>query len=298
MLLERRWNTRQDYEDRLLVVLRHIQGHLDGPGSLSELAELAHFSPFHFHRIFRAMVGENVGEYIRRLRLERAAQALTTGGDPVLTIALQAGYDFHEAFTRAFGLAYGRSPSAFRREPRETDLPSATNLHYQSSAAAVVFVPLTILSGGAMDVRIETIEPIRVAYLGATGPYGSTFPPLWNRLNDYAARKGLDRAETVRLSVPRDDPRCTDPDELRGEACISVPGDFVPDEGVQVQTIPGGKYAVARFAGPREGLYQAWCDLCAQWIPANGHQPRAAPCFELNRNESAAPLTEIYEPIA
>lgn len=91
--------TLHDYKRRLLQVLVHIQQNLDGPLGLDELAAIACFSPFHFHRIFRGMVGESLKEHIRRLRLERAASQLKVGKQPVTQIALDAGYSSHEAFT-------------------------------------------------------------------------------------------------------------------------------------------------------------------------------------------------------
>ena len=75
--------TLQDYKRRLLRVLVHIQQHLDDGLELPELAGLASFSPYHFHRIFKGMVGESVKEHIRRLRLERAASQLKLGVAPV-----------------------------------------------------------------------------------------------------------------------------------------------------------------------------------------------------------------------
>ncbi len=106
--------TLEDYKRRLLRVLVHIQGHLDERLRLEELAGLACFSPCHFHRVFTGMVGESVKEHVRRLRLERAATQLKLGTAPVTSIAFDAGYESHEAFTRSFRAAFGLSPSQFR----------------------------------------------------------------------------------------------------------------------------------------------------------------------------------------
>ncbi len=76
--------TRQAYKERILQVLVHIQTHLDHPLPLDELAGLAHFSPYHFHRVFRGMVGEPVKEHVRRLRLERAAHRLRFSDQPII----------------------------------------------------------------------------------------------------------------------------------------------------------------------------------------------------------------------
>src|SRR5664279_2654955 len=93
--------TLQDYKRRMLRVLVHIQQHLDDRLALEELAGLASFSPCHFHRVFKGMVGESVKEHVRRLRLERAASQLKLGPASVTDIASNAGYESHEAFTRS-----------------------------------------------------------------------------------------------------------------------------------------------------------------------------------------------------
>ena len=100
--------TQQTYQERILKVLVYIQNHLDETLSLEELAGVAHFSPYHFHRIFRGMVGESLMEHVRRLRLERAAHRLKFTDSPVTRIAFEAGYETHEAFTRAFRALFDR----------------------------------------------------------------------------------------------------------------------------------------------------------------------------------------------
>src|SRR5205085_6955962 len=106
--------TERTYHERVLRVLVYIQNHLDDALALDDLAAVAHFSPYHFHRIFRGMVGESVMEHVRRLRLERAAHRLKFTDQPVTRIAFDAGYEAHEAFTRAFGAMFGTAPSQFR----------------------------------------------------------------------------------------------------------------------------------------------------------------------------------------
>jgi AraC family transcriptional regulator len=124
-----------DYKKRMLRVLSHIQQHLDDPLELGQLARLANFSPYHFHRVFAGMVGEPLREYIRRLRLERAALKLSNRKAPVIEIALGAGYQSHEAFTRAFRGGFGMSPSRFRgAQGRAAKGRSASGLHYRPDA--------------------------------------------------------------------------------------------------------------------------------------------------------------------
>jgi AraC family transcriptional regulator len=99
--------TYRDYSERMLKVLVFIQRHLDEDVLLEELAEVACFSPYHFHRIFRGMIGESVKGYVRRLRLERAAQRLKNSARSITDIAFEAGYEAHESFTRHSGTCSG-----------------------------------------------------------------------------------------------------------------------------------------------------------------------------------------------
>jgi AraC family transcriptional regulator len=107
-------STEQDYYERIVRTLVFIQGHLDDDLDADDLAAVAAFSRFHFARIFRGLVGESLMEYIRRLRLERAARNLKLRDDPITQVAFEAGFETHESFTRAFGAMFGVPPSAYR----------------------------------------------------------------------------------------------------------------------------------------------------------------------------------------
>src|SRR5262249_17541879 len=127
-------STPEDYQRRILKVLVHIQSHLDEDLALDELARISSFSPFHFHRVFRGMVGEPVKEHVRRLRLERAAHRLRFTGQPVTDLAFEAGYETHEAFTRAFKSMFGESPKEFRANHRAVAYgPAPSGVHFAAN---------------------------------------------------------------------------------------------------------------------------------------------------------------------
>lgn len=106
--------THSFYARALQRVIEHVATHLDQALDLETLAAKACLSPFHFHRVFRGMVGETPVELIRRLRMERAAWRLIHTERSVTAIAFDTGYETHEAFTRAFRTCFGTSPSGFR----------------------------------------------------------------------------------------------------------------------------------------------------------------------------------------
>src|SRR5687768_2289353 len=106
--------TQVDYAERLERVFRWLADHLDDTLDLARLADVACLSPYHFHRVYRAMRGETAAETVRRMRLHRAAVDLITRDLPVARIARRAGYGSQEAFTRAFKTAYGVPPARYR----------------------------------------------------------------------------------------------------------------------------------------------------------------------------------------
>ena len=95
--------------------MQFIREHIREPLNREVLADVAGFSVPHFHRVFRAEVGESAISYVRRLRLHRAGQKLRMGAVDITEVALAAGYDSHAAFSKAFKQQYGLSPSEFRQ---------------------------------------------------------------------------------------------------------------------------------------------------------------------------------------
>src|SRR5262245_33896827 len=108
------FQTTEKYEQALLSTLLYVQTHLEQDLTLDLLAGRVGFSPYHFHRIFRDVIGEPVKEYVRRLRLERAAYRLKISEETILQIALASGFKTHESFTRAFERQFGITPNEFR----------------------------------------------------------------------------------------------------------------------------------------------------------------------------------------
>jgi AraC family transcriptional regulator len=295
-------STLQLYKERILGVLVFIQKNLDEEVPLEEYARVAHFSPYHFHRVFRGMVGESLQEHIRRLRLERAATRLKHGDRSVMEIALEAGYETHEAFTRAFKALCGVSPTHFRRQralhasPLPT--PTAGGVHYQNGQSLTEFELST--GDDPMDVRIEHVEPLYVAFARHVGPYAGV-GEAWEKVCMELGREG--RLGGARfIGVCYDDPEVTAPEKIRYDACVTVDRDFQPRNEVGVETLAGGDYAITTHLGPYENLNQTYARLFGQWLPASGRELRSEPSLEvyLNAPESTDPedlVTDIYAPL-
>jgi AraC family transcriptional regulator len=293
--------TLQDYKRRLLRVLVHIQQHVDDALGLQELAGLACFSPYHFHRIFKGMVGESVKEHIRRLRLERAASQLKLSTAPVTDIAFDAGYESHEAFTRSFREVFGASPTQFRSSTKSRITTTArSGLHYRAGKPMSDF-KATKPGGKSMKEKIEYKEPIRVAFMRHVGPYNEV-GATWDKLLPRLGKEGLLGEDVLILGICHDDPEVSPPEKIRYDACVTVDESFVPEGEIGVQVIAGGEYAVTTHFGSYQKLGDTYTRLLGQWLPRSGRELRSTPCFEvyLNDPQSTEPedlLTDIYAPL-
>ncbi len=295
-------DTRRDYAERILAVLVHIQDHLGEPLQLERLAAVAHFSPYHFHRVFRGQVGESVKQHVRRLRLERAAVELKSTRRSVTEIAFDAGYEAHESFTRAFRSAFGSSPSEFRALRNPSTHGAAPNeVHYISGGESLRFDPLCI-EDESMQLEIRELARTRVAFLRHVGPYDQV-GKTWEALCDWAGRECLFGPDVRHFGASYDDPEVTPADKLRYDACITVDESVSAAGEIGVRWIEGGRYAVAMHEGPYMRLGESYGRMFGQLLPARGLQPGNEACLEfyLNDPEGTEPeelLTEIWVPLA
>jgi AraC family transcriptional regulator len=287
--------TEADYRERIVRVLIHIQAHLDEALELDALARVACFSPYHFHRIFRGLVGEPVQEHIRRLRLERAAVSLKLQAQPVTELALGAGYESHEAFTRAFHTMFGMSPAQYRAAHRDAP-DSGSGVHFNDASG---YHPPDL--GAPPPVEIKTLAPQPIAFVRHVGPYNQV-GAAWGRLCGWAGPRGLLGPGTRYIGVSYDDPQITPPEKLRYDAAITLDRPAQPEGDVGVTELAGGEYATLIHKGPYDNLSRTWMLLLCSWLPKSGRELRDAPCFELylNSPDSTPPeelVTLLHAPL-
>ena len=287
------------YTARVNRVLDHIDAHLAEPLDLRALADIAHFSPWHFHRLFLAFTGETLADYVRRRRLEVAAtRLLATPPATALSIALEVGFGSAEVLTRAFKMQFGCTPSAWRRGAwhdwaRGHRIALSKNDQAQSNHDQAPGLDSrddelwpqgrnSSKKGPKMNVELKTLPDVRVAYLRHVGPYGDPgIGRLWQRFDAWGRARALTCACHSMYGLTRDAPDITAADKCRYDACVQVDDAFVPDGDAGVQTLPGGLYACTRFSGEPQAIHSAWMHLCSDWLADSDYQADDRPAVEL-----------------
>lgn len=279
----------ESHIERMSAVRRFIENRLDEKMTVSELAAIACYSEFHFHRLFRAHFGESVYAFQKRLLLERAVKQLSYSSKSITDIALDAGYDNSSSFNKAFFKCFAHTPSQVR----------ANKLAISASEQTIS----SELKVKTMEATIKQTDPIDVICARATGNYQKAAEDAWSTLMPFGyGNKLMDKA-TQLFGITYDDPAITDPDKIRYDACISVNQQIELTQGLEHKTIEGGRHAVFIHKGPHSNLAASYAHIFNQWLPDSGCELRDSPCFEryLNRDPRRTKpenlRTEIYVPL-
>jgi AraC family transcriptional regulator len=300
---------REEYIVRINRVIDYIERNTDQELSLEILAEVANFSRFHFHRIFRAMVGETLNQFIQRIRLEKAAAQLIVNPKKSITeIAFDCGFSGSATFARAFKETFQMSASEWRskahlqdRKIRKTNSKESkafgkirkdvdVSSYYVDDKTKNLIWRIKMKDKNQIQVEVKDMPEFHVAYVRHIGPYkgnSELFEKLFEKLMKWAGPRGLLRfPETKVLAVYHDDPKITDEGKLRTSACITIPKDTPVEGEIGKMAISGGKYAMARFELADSSEYEgAWDMVFGVWLPESGYQPDDGPCYELYLND-------------
>ncbi|KTT25739.1 AraC family transcriptional regulator [Pseudacidovorax intermedius] len=280
------------YRERVARVVAHIVAHPMAEHRLDALAAMAHFSPWHFHRIYASVTGESVAATVRRLRLAQAARLLQDGTRSVTEVALATGYDSPQAFSRAFSQFSGQPPSAFQQAMHRLAMGDDAGGGFSAD-------PAEPKEARASSSAVQIVErpAQQVLALRHQGP-AAMIPHTQRRLHLLLG----EAPGTVWLGMVCDDP--DDPQAGLIYHAAAAPAKLGPSGHSELQalTIPAGRYARHRLAGPYTRIGAAFDALYARWLPASGFEPddRLALEHYLNSPRNAAPAdlrTDLFIPI-
>jgi AraC family transcriptional regulator len=290
----KRSDSRRIYVQRINRVMDYISEHLDEPLPLERLARLAHFSPFHFHRLFGAIVGEPLHVFVRRLRLESAVKAMKFDPRATLTdVALRHGFASSSDFSKTFKQAYGFPPSQFTPEKfvenSKIRQELLTNAGYGFGKRPDPRNP------DRFRVRIVERPAERIAFVRVIGTNSAErMMAGFQNLMDWGGRHGLvPSGELVGMS--QDDPDVTPLSKYRYDFCLVLPPGFADDGQVSTRTMPAQRFAALRLTGDIHKLSRAWHYLFRAWLPSSGFEPTNEPTMEVYRGHPLEIGWEVFD---
>ena len=274
------------YRMRIFSAMNYIHDHLAEELTLDEVASEAHFSKYHFHRIFNAMVGETVGAFIRRLRLERAAENLMYSvSSDISTIAHKYGFSSSQNFTRAFKSHFGMTPTEFRRERIQIPL-TFRDISFREFASFPW--PEHDSHAFSKHVKVMKMPALHVAYSRRFGKYDHrSCNEAFQAILEFARVNNI--AYTREIGICWDNLDITDAARCRYDACVEVPEGTPVSRGIALQSIPEGLHAVAEIEITNNDFAGAWRNFLGGWMPTSGLEPIDKPRYEItldNTNQS------------
>lgn len=245
-----------------------IESHFSSEIALDDIASIACVSRYHLARAFEAETGRPVMRYMRERRLTEAARALANGAPDILSVALDAGYSSHEAFTRAFRDQFGLTPEAVRSQGHVNNIQLREPIKMNQTVIDSLETP-----------RFETREPMLIGGIGAHYNCDSSaaIPSQWQRfvphLNHIHGQIGKS-AYGVRYN--------DDEDGNFDYLCGVQVSDFsrLPADWSRVR-LPEQRYAVFTHCDHISAIRRTWSTIWNAWLPQSGHKLVDGPVFEL-----------------
>jgi AraC family transcriptional regulator len=275
------------YQQQLNVIVEYIHNNLDSKIAIKTLAELSHFSPFHFHRISRALLGEPIGSYISRTRVETAAKMIRYTSLDIEAIAYNVGFETPSSLSKKFKQHFGVSPSEYRK-----------NKNINLKKANIMNTPLNIKKPKIIDIEEKKCLYYRMQGAYQTLDYAGAWQKLWEQVKEQKLfTKGIEH-----LGLPHDDPAVTDDNKIRYDACLVIHKDAKPNGEIGVKTLKGGKFAVFLYQGSYKYFDKVYNYIFNDWLLANEYELRDESVREkyISNPERVAEdklKTEFYLPI-
>ena len=277
----------EDYIKRVNTILEYIENNLESDLSLESVSKIAFYSPFHLHRLFKAITNETLNSYVTRKRIERAAMQLIYNKElSVSEIALQNGFSSHASFTRTFNKFYGQNPMQFRNN----HFSKIGKVESKNSKANFIIEEylcnITNLKNWiAMHAKIEIkdMPKMKVAYVTQIGTAG--LEKAFERVITWARpRNLLTGSESNIVRIFHDSFKITDADKVRMSIGIVVNENVKAEGAIGITTIINAKCITGRFEIEPLDFEKYWNGLFL-WMSEKGYKKADGFPFEIYYND-------------
>jgi len=278
-------NASHEYTKRINRVIDYLRDHLDEPLKLEDLAKVACFSEYHFHRVFGAMSGETLNDFTNRLRLEKAARLLTKTRQSATEIALECGFSSSAAFSRSFNKAFSTSPTRYRKSGEIKNSKICKELFSKHE----YLLPMTEEEKkAAFPVEIRKFPAWDVAYIRVSNSFaGDRVLEAFEKMIRWLKAENIyDKGTLFGMSI--DDPTVTPKHLYRYEVCFAADVPFNCPDGISKMKIPPRTYGVTRISGDIRLAATAWDYLFQGWLVKSSYEPDHAPALEIFLNKEEA----------
>lgn len=280
------------YINSIKKALNYIENNLQEDIDLSAIAKEAGYSLYHFHRIFKGIVGDSMKDYVRKRRFTEAAKELVYTNKSIVEIGIKYGYESREGFSRAFEKVYGRNPSEVRRDNLLYFIREPINVDYMMFQLKLTTEGLTPLYRNLSERYVVG----RKWKVKADGSNLQDIPLLWQKWNN--------KKESEKII----NHKCAD--EIMG-ICIFSQGDvfdymighevntmeYVPEDMVIYRLEPS-LYAVFRVIGPiTESVQKTWDYIYSVWLSESKYKHRNIDDIEYYYYTEGELLADLYIPI-
>lgn len=276
-----------DYKNRINRVFEFIDQNLESDLSLNVVSEIAFFSPFHFHRVFKFVTEETLNEHVKRRRIEKSASDLLHKNITTTELAHKYGFSDNSSYSRAFKKYFGVSPAEFKkqntnRHSKIRQLKSKNGQEYPDHDKYICIIN-NLKNWIKMNAKIEIkkMPKMNLAYVSSTGP--QNLGNAYGKLMQWATPKGLMNDQTKMITVYHDSFKVTESNKVRMDASILLNKTVEADGEIGLTKIEAGKFIVGSFEIGLNEFEKSWTGLFV-WMNENGYKKADREPFEIYYN--------------
>jgi len=267
-----------DYLKEIAAAVEYIEEHLDRPLTLPEVAKTVHLSPFYFHRIFSAIVGDPVSRYIRNRRLAKAADELLESDKKIIEIALDNFFESQESFSRAFAKVYRLTPGRFRRKK--------VSNYYFNKGRVTEKILRHLAKGVTMKPKIIELPEFKVIGIKRKATLKTAHELIKKQWQEFNPRMGeiknrIKPTEAYGICEYCDLENFDEETPYYELVSVAVSNLDNPPQGMTGKIIPKSRYAVFTHKGPTKNLRATYDYIYKTWLPSSGEELLPHDDFEL-----------------
>jgi AraC family transcriptional regulator len=271
--------TQNDHKQRINDVLHFIHSDITEELSVEQLSRIASLSPFHFNRVFKKVTGESVHNYVKRVRLEHAANALLFNPNSSITQILQeSGFISNASFTHAFKECFGVTPTKWR----EVDIPLS--------------ISENICEISPLHVKVEHIPSMKVAYVRHRG-YNRSIKKAWDRLKEWTLRNDLEFEKMKMIGLHHSNPNIVKKEDCHYVACLELEKNAKQyrQDDIGVMEIPQTFCAKFSLHGKYGDLMKYMDYIYYRWLPKSGYEKVHLPSMAIYHKNHFIREDEVFE---